>query len=219
MSKLNVLKSEIGLAGTYAVQKMIDERGAETVLPADFLKVFDDVVEKAVAEMTFDDHLGLLLEGPDRERVSIAAGTSTLAEAVRAAFTRLIREMVQTTCDVLLLHFFEGRAATLVEKAYRIAAATPREFHMRDMGDAPERMEAVVLRFRSGDAPREGDLESLFELPAKLIEDSLQRQEDFEEMTRIVSLLAGLAALARSERAAKDLARQVAAEFAHARAA
>jgi hypothetical protein len=219
MSKLNVLKSEIGLAGTYAIQKMIDERGAEAVLPADFRKVFDAVVDKAVAELTFGDHLALLLEGPEREGVLIASGSSTLADAVRTAFTRLIRGMVQTTCDALLLHFFEGRAAALVEKAYRIAAATPREFHMRDMGDAPERMEAVVLRFRSGAAPRDGDLESLFELPAKLIEDSLQRQEDFDEMARIVSLLAGLADLARSERAAKDLARQVAAEFALARAA
>jgi hypothetical protein len=219
MSKLDVLKSQVGLAGTYAVQKMVDDRGEDDVLPADFRKVFDDVVEKTVEEMTFDDQLALLLEGPDRERASVKGGGETLAAVVRAALTRLVRDMVDGTCDALLLHFFEGRTAMLVERAYRIANETPREFHLRDMGDAPERLEAVVLRFRDGAAPLAGDLETLFELPATLIDNSLQRHEDFAEMARLVSLLSGLAALARSKRAGDELARQVAAEFAEARAA
>lgn len=214
MGKLAVLKSDLGLAGAYAVQKMVDVRGEDVLLPQDFLMVFDDVVEVAVANLPIGEQVELLLEGPEGQDVVVATGAgTTFAGVVRVALARLLRGMVQSTCDALLLHFYDGRAAELVERAYLVASATPRDFHMRDMGDAPERMEEVVSRFRLGEPLLGEDLVSLFELPAALIEDSLHRKEDAPEFQRIVGLLRGLAALARSERAADDLAKQVSREF------
>lgn len=213
MSKLAALKSELGLAGTYAVQKMVDVRGEDGLLPSDFRTVFDEVVEVAVANLPIGEQIELLLEGPEKENVLVSGVEATLKGVVRGALVQLLKRMVQGTCDALLLHFYDGRAAALVERAYLVASSTPRDFHMRDMGDAPERMEELVSRFRRGEPPRDGDLVSLFELPAGLIEDSLQRKEDAPEFERLVSLLYGLAALARSERAGGDLAKQIIAEF------
>lgn len=219
MNKLDSLKSDIGLAGVYAVQKMVDLRGEDALVPADFDRVFEDQVKTAVEAMGFDERLEVLLLGPERERVALAGIPSglTLDEAVGIAVTRLLRTTVSGMRDTMLLHFFEGRIAPLVEKAYGVVADTPKEFYMRDMGDAPERMKNLLESFRRGTLQRE-ELADVFALPAMVIEDSVQRQEEFEEMKRIVDLLESLAGLARSDRG-EDLWKQVGAELAKPSAA
>lgn len=214
MNKLESLKSDIGLAGVYAVQKMVDLRGAEALVPADFDGVFDEQVRATVEAMNFDERLEVLLLGPERENVVLAgtASAPTLGQAVEVAVTHLLRTKVSAMRDTMLLHFFEGRVGPVVDKAYAIVADTPREFHMRDMGDAPQRMKGLLERFHGG-ALSQDELADLFALPAMVIEDSVQRQDDFAEMGRLVALLTGLAGLARSGRVA-DLWKQVKDELA-----